>query len=119
METVSPAPHSQVLDRMFVALADPQRRGMVERLSFGSATVKQLADPIGMRLPSAVKHLKILEEGGLVASRKVGRERTYSLQLGAMATIGDWVRSREAAWSAAFDRLAAAMEQISEEETPS
>lgn len=105
----------QALDRMFLALADPARRGMVERLSFGAATVTQLAEPAGMRLPSAVKHLKVLEQGGLVTSRKVGRERTFRLQVGAMRSIGEWVRSREAAWNAAFDRLAAAMEEIDEE----
>jgi DNA-binding transcriptional ArsR family regulator len=107
----------QPLDRMFTALADPSRRGMVEQLSVGPATVKQLAAPFGMRLPSAVKHLKVLEEGGIVSSKKLGRTRTYSIEAGALKTIGEWVRRREAAWNAAFDRLAAAMQEISEEET--
>lgn len=107
----------QPLDRMFLALADPNRRGMVEQLSDGPATVKQLAAPTGMRLPSAVKHLKVLEQGGIVSSIKVGRTRTYSIQANALRTIGDWARNREAAWNAAFDRLAAAMQEISEEET--
>ena len=107
----------QPLDRMFTALADPSRRGMVEQLSVGPATVKQLAAPFGMRLPSAVKHLKVLEDGGIVSSKKLGRTRTYSIEAGALKTIGEWVRRREAAWNAAFDRLAAAMQEISEEET--
>lgn len=99
----------QPLDRMFLALADPHRRGMVEQLSSGPATVKQLAAPTGMRLPSAVKHLKVLEAGGIVASRKAGRTRTFSIKADALRTIGDWARSREAAWNNAFDRLATAM----------
>ncbi|MCO5152078.1 MULTISPECIES: ArsR/SmtB family transcription factor [unclassified Shinella] len=107
------------LDRMFLALSDPGRRAMVECLSLRPATVKQLAEPLGMRLPSAVKHLKVLEEGGLVASRKRGRERTFRLQVEAMRTIGEWAHSREAAWHAAFDRLAAAMQEIDEEERQS
>jgi DNA-binding transcriptional ArsR family regulator len=107
---------AQALDRIFLALSDPGRRGMVERLSVGSATVTQLAQLSGMRLPSAIKHLKVLEEGGLVTSRKVGRERTCELQVGAMRTVSEWARDKEAAWNAAFDRLAAAMEEISEEE---
>ena len=107
---------AQPIDRMFLALADKSRRGMVERLSDGPATVKQLATPAGMRLPSAVKHLKVLEEGGLVTSRKVGRTRTYSIQEDAIRAIGDWARSREAAWNAAFDRLATTMQEMSEEE---
>ena len=90
---------------------------MVEQLSVGPATVKQLAAPFGMRLPSAVKHLKVLEDGGIVSSKKLGRTRTYSIEAGALKTIGEWVRRREAAWNAAFDRLAAAMQEISEEET--
>ena len=104
----------QRLDRIFLALADPYRRGMVEQLSTGPATVTELAAPAGMRLPSAVKHLKVLEEGGLVLSNKSGRTRTYSLEATALRTIGDWARSREAAWNAAFDRLAAAMEEVPE-----
>jgi len=108
---------AQAIDRMFTALADPHRRGMVERLSAGPATVTQLAAPTGMRLPSAVKHLKVLEEGGIVVSEKLGRTRTYSLQTGAIRTIGDWIRHRETAWNVAFDRLAAAMQAISEEDS--
>lgn len=118
METITAdGIHTRALDRMFWALSDPGRRGMVDRLSAGALTVKQLAGPADMRLPSAVKHLKVLEDGGLVTSRKVGRERTYQLQVGAMQSIGEWARSREVAWHAAFDRLAAAMEEIREEES--
>jgi len=89
---------------------------MVERLSAGPATVKELAAPWAMRLPSAVKHLKVLEASGIVASRKVGRTRTFSIQADALRTIGDWARSREAAWNRAFNRLEAAMLEISEED---
>jgi DNA-binding transcriptional ArsR family regulator len=67
---------SQPLDRIFVALADPGRRSMVEQISNGPATVKELAKPAKMQLPSAVKHLKVLEDGGIVISRKVGRTHT-------------------------------------------
>lgn len=109
----------QQLDRILVALADPSRRGMVEQLSNGPATVKQLAEPAKMRLPSAVKHLKVLEDGGIVVSRKVGRTRTYRMQPAAFRAISDWVRQREAAMNAAFDRLVQAINDIPEEETKS
>jgi len=105
----------QALDRIFIALSDPNRRGMAERLSRGPATVKQLAEPAGMRLPSAVKHLKVLEDSGIVVSRKAGRARTYSLRPAALTVIADWVRDREAALNAAFDRLEALMHEIPEE----
>lgn len=101
--------NTQAVDRFFHALADPARRGMVERLSLGPATAKQLAAPSSMRLPSAVKHLQVLEADGIVSSRKSGRTRTYVLKTDAMRAIGDWARSREAAWNNAFDRLATAM----------
>lgn len=109
--------NTQPLDRMFFALSDPHRRGMVERLSAGSATVKEIAAPIGMRLPSAVKHLKLLEEGGIVVSYKAGRTRTFSIRPDALRTIGEWVQTRELAWNAAFDRLSVAMLETLEEET--
>lgn len=104
------------LNRMFLALSDPGRRAMVEYLSLRPATVTQLAEPLGMRLPSAVKHLKILENGGFVVSRKSGRERTYRLRVEAMRTIGEWVSNREAAWHAAFDRLETAIQEVGKEE---
>lgn len=108
-------PASQNLDLMFSALADPSRRSMVERLSRGPASVKQLADPMQMALPSAVKHLKVLEDGGLVVSRKAGRIRTYTIKPQALASIGKWVKQREAAISQAFDRLAQAMIELPED----
>ena len=107
---------AQPLDRLFLALADPGRRGMVEQLSRGPASVKELARPAAMRLPSALKHLKVLEDGGVVASRKVGRTRTYVLRPEALAPMREWMREREAALNAAFDRLALAMAEMPEEE---
>lgn len=56
---------------MFFALADGARRGMLDRLSRGPASVSELAGPLGIALPSAVKHLAVLEQGGFVASQKV------------------------------------------------
>lgn len=103
------------LDRMLLALADPGRRGMVEQLSRGPASVKDLAGPANMRLPSAVKHLRVLEDGGIVVSRKVGRVRTYSMRPRALTPLSDWMREREHVLNAAFDRLAQAIENFPEE----
>ncbi len=104
------------LDHMFTALADPGRRAMVERLSRGPASVKELAQPAGMRLPSAVKHLKVLEEGGLVVSEKAGRTRTYTIRPGALDALNEWVTERQAVMNAAFDRLEQAMIAFPEED---
>lgn len=109
---------AQSLDRIFLALADPGRRGMIEQLARGPATVKELARPANMRLPSAVKHLRVLEEGGIVISSKAGRTRTYAMRRDAFSLVNDWVSAREAALNAAFDRLAQAIVDMPEEEQP-
>jgi DNA-binding transcriptional ArsR family regulator len=93
------------LDRVFHALGDPSRLAMVELLSRGPASVKELAEPFDMALPSAMKHLRVLEEGRLVSSKKSGRVRTYQLEPQALATIDRWVGRRRALWSGRFDRL--------------
>ncbi len=93
------------LDRMFFALADAHRRGMLDRLSRGPASVSELAEPLGIALPSAVKHLAVLEQGGFVASQKLGRVRTYTAQPKALDEMGAWVARRKTLLNAQFDRL--------------
>jgi len=105
-----PAPLT--LDRAFIALADPGRRTMVEALSVGPAHVKHLAGVAKMQLPSALKHLRVLEDGGLVVSRKVGRTRTYRMAPDAFDAIRAWVGQREAMMNAAFDRLDSLIDEV-------
>ena len=106
---------TQALDRIFTALADPARRGMIEQLSRGQATVKALAAPAGMRLPSALTHLRVLEEGGLVVGGRVGRRRTSAGGREPPGLPDDWRERRRAAYDAAFSRLAEAMRRMPEE----
>ena len=93
------------LDRMFFALADVRRRGMLDRLGRGPASVTELAEPLGIALPLAVKQLALLEQGGLVASQKVGRVRTYRLEPRAFDAMEAWVARRKAQLNAQFDQL--------------
>ncbi len=93
------------LDRLFFALADGNRRDMLARLGQGPASVSELAEPLGIALPSAVKHLAVLEQGGFVASNKVGRVRTYAVNPEAFATMEAWVARHQARLHAQFDRL--------------
>lgn len=93
------------LDRMFFALADVNRRGMLDRLSRGPASVSELAEPLGIALPSVVKHLAVLERGGFVASEKTGRVRTYSIEPKALDAMEAWVAKRKTQLNAQFDRL--------------
>jgi DNA-binding transcriptional ArsR family regulator len=96
---------SQKLDQIFHALADTSRRGMIERLSEGPASVSELARPLDMALPSVVKHLAVLEVGGLVISEKAGRVRTYRIAPDALNAVETWLATRKARWHAQFDQL--------------
>jgi len=102
-------------DRMFQALADPYRRGFVEQLSKGPASVTELAEPADVGLPAVLKHLRILEESGIVISEKAGRVRTYRMQQQAFGAINQWIEQRQAEMHAAFDRLALLMAETPEE----
>jgi DNA-binding transcriptional ArsR family regulator len=103
------------LDAVFLALSDERRRDMVSRLSACPLSVKDLAGPLGLRLPSALKHLAVLEDGGLVVSQKAGRVRTFALKPRAFDSISQWIAAREVVLTAAFDRLDAAIAQFPEE----
>jgi DNA-binding transcriptional ArsR family regulator len=78
---------------------------MVDRLSRGPATVKQLAEPLTMSLPAVLQHLRVLEESGLVSSEKVGRVRTCRLQPAALQAAEQWIADRRAGWASNLDRL--------------
>ena len=91
---------------MFQALADPTRRGMLDRLSRGPASVGELAAPLSMALPSVMQHLRLLERSGLIASHKTGRVRTCHLRPQALSEAERWIRSRRAQWDRQLDRLA-------------
>ncbi len=93
------------LDLMFQALADPARRGMVERLSRGPASVSELARPLDMSLPAVMQHLAMLEAGGIVTSQKVGRVRTCALQPQALSLAEQWINQRRTQWAQRLDRL--------------
>ncbi|QAY76156.1 helix-turn-helix domain-containing protein [Sphingosinicella sp. BN140058] len=79
---------------------------MIDQLSRGPASVSELARPLGIALPSALKHLSVLEAGGIVRSDKVGRIRTYRIAPDAFGGIEAWVAARKAQWNRQLDRLA-------------
>ena len=95
------------LDNAFAALADPTRRAIVARLCTGDATVGELAEPFEIGLPTLLKHIRVLERGGLVSSEKSGRVRTCSLTPGALFNTDEWIRSHIATWEGRLDRLEA------------
>jgi len=97
----------QRLNLAFAALADPTRRAIVARLCSGEATVGELAEPFAIGLPTLLKHIRMLERGGLVSSEKTGRVRTCSLTPEALRSTDDWLRAHIAAWESRLDRLEA------------
>jgi DNA-binding transcriptional ArsR family regulator len=109
-----PAPD---LDLMFAALADGSRRRMVDRLSRGPASVKELAEPLPMSLPAVLQHLRVLETSGLVRTEKVGRVRTCRLEPVAMQAAEQWIADRRAGWAARLDRLGDFLAAVPGEET--
>jgi DNA-binding transcriptional ArsR family regulator len=84
--------YQRTVDRAFVALADPTRRAVLERLGAGSATITELAEPFGMSLTGMKKHIRLLEEAELVTTEKVGRARTCTLVPYAFEGISRWLQ---------------------------
>ena len=93
------------LDQVFHALADPTRRGMVERLVRGPASVSELSRPLDMSLPAVMQHLQVLEACGLVQSEKAGRVRTCHIEPTALRAAEAWVTGQRTAWETRLDRL--------------
>jgi DNA-binding transcriptional ArsR family regulator len=93
------------LDQVFHALADPTRRGMVERLVRGPATVSELSRPLDRSLPAVLQHLQVLEASGLVRSEKAGRVRTCRIEPDALRAAEAWVAGQRTAWETRLDRL--------------
>lgn len=104
------------LDRVFKALADPTRRAVLARLSSGPAPVGELARPFDMSLPSFTQHLRVLEQSGLVRSRKEGRVRTYAIVPRRLAEAETWMALQRATWEARLDQLDDVLEAMDREE---
>ena len=81
----------QQIDRTFSALADPTRRQLLERLGRGDASISELAEPYGISLTGMKKHVRVLEEAGLVTTEKVGRVRRCRLGPRRLEDVEDWV----------------------------
>jgi len=93
------------LDQVFQALADPTRRAVLARLGAGPRSTSELAQPFGMALPSFTQHLNLLENCGLVRSRKRGRIRTYEFRPQALKTAQTWLDRQRAVWEQRLDQL--------------
>lgn len=98
------------IDLGFHALADGTRRAVIQRLHEGEAAATELAEPFDMALPTFLKHLKVLEAGGLISTRKEGRKRMCRLERDQLARLSGWINEYEAGWRNRLDRMGAMFE---------
>jgi DNA-binding transcriptional ArsR family regulator len=94
------------IDRVFHALGDPTRRAIVEKLSEGPTSVSRLAEPLDITLAAVVQHLQVLEESGLVQTKKAGRVRTCRIDPAGLSVAEQWIGDCRSMWERRFDRLA-------------
>src|SRR5512138_3042382 len=93
------------LNTTFAALADPTRRSILARLASGEASVMELAEPFAMSLPAISKHLKVLENAGLIARGREAQWRPCRLEAGPLKDAADWLEDYRRFWEQSFDRL--------------
>ncbi|WP_417686877.1 ArsR/SmtB family transcription factor [Roseibium sp.] len=106
------AKHDIDLSLLFHALADPTRRSILTQLAEGPSRVSTLAEPTGLRLPTVMRHLSVLEDAGLIVSSKDGRVRTCAMVPEALAPARSWLDEQRAIWEARLDRLDAFVAQV-------
>jgi DNA-binding transcriptional ArsR family regulator len=87
------------------ALADPTRRAILARLAKGEATVMQLAEPFDLKLPTVSKHLKVLQQAGLVSQGRNAQWRPCRLEAAPLKDVADWVERYRRFWEESYDRL--------------
>lgn len=102
----------QLLDASFSALADPTRRAILHRLAQGEATVQDLARPFAISQPAISRHLKVLEDAGLIETRIKGTARPRRLKPDAMAELWHWLGQYRDLWEARFQRLDAVLDAL-------
>jgi DNA-binding transcriptional ArsR family regulator len=102
---------SRTLNRTFAALADPTRRQILAHLALGDRRVTDLARPHDMSLPAVSKHLRVLENAGLLRRRRYGRVHEMRLNAEPLKNAAQWVEEYRKFWEGSLDRLAAYLEK--------
>ena len=96
---------SDPLTTTFSALADPTRRAILAQLATGEATVMQLAGPFALKQPSITKHLKVLEQAGLISRRRAAQTRPCKLETAPLKDVSRWIEAYRHLWDDSFDKL--------------
>jgi DNA-binding transcriptional ArsR family regulator len=96
----------------FSALADPTRRAILQRLSQGEASVSELTEPFDISMPAISRHLKVLEQAGLVARSRNAQWRPVQLNAAPLAEVASWVERYRRHWETQFDRMDAYLAEL-------
>ena len=104
------------LSTTFAALADPTRRAILTRLSAGNANVTELVQSFAMSQPAISKHLKVLERAGLVTRSRDKQARPCRLEAVPLKAAADWVATYRSYWELSFERLAAHLDDLQQQE---
>lgn len=102
---------NRMVHRQFAALGDPTRLAIVERLARGPTTASDLPTPTAMSLPAVLKHVRVLEDAGLVTTVKRGRVRECRLRDDALVAVATWTARQQALWSTRLDALGTLLEE--------
>jgi DNA-binding transcriptional ArsR family regulator len=103
------------LSTTFAALADPTRRAILARLAAGECSVTELAEPFEMSLPAVSKHLRVLEQAGLIAKRREAQWRRCRIEPAPLKDVAMWAERYRHIWEGRFDRLEKYLEKVKEE----
>jgi DNA-binding transcriptional ArsR family regulator len=112
MEQVGYTPQRQDLDAVFAALADPTRRAILSRLAAGEASVNEIAAPFEISQPAVSRHLKVLEQAGLIERDVDKQRRPARLKAEPMAAAVSWLEEFKRFWSSSFDQLDDLLEEL-------
>lgn len=104
------------LDRTFAALANPTRRAILARLVGGEATVNELAAPFNMSLPAISKHIKVLEQAGLITQGQKAQYRPCVINVTPLKEVSTWTEQYRHIWETSFDRMENYINQIKEKD---
>jgi DNA-binding transcriptional ArsR family regulator len=100
------------LTRTFSALADPTRRAILARLAAGETSVTSLAAPFDISLPAISRHLKVLEQAGLISRGRDAQWRPARLEAGPLEEVAGWVERYRRFWDKSFDRMDAYLNEL-------
>src|SRR5690349_10980772 len=100
------------LSSTFAALADPTRRAILASLASGEASVKELAEPFAITPPAVTKHLKVLEDAGLMSRSRQAQWRPCRLEADPLRDVADWIERYRKFWDESFDRLDSYLQEL-------